>query len=245
MGEALIIAGMLAVIVDAPLKKRLLQESARGLFVHMLGYDLPPEIRTRLSQIVFGTSVYIPHKYLRCAISKLSDEWVSVKVEETYTVHNPTKTVQNYTHEILFEWGEYPYEAKISMLSDDDEYSETSIECAGDNEGFLKVGPRLVKIPAESSRDFIRKYSMIRPVGGWQELFQATPVMKVSIILDYNENELSATVGSFKNPGKQEFVLNKLFMVGEHIGVRWRPASWQIGPAVPQYGPSNLPPSRV
>ncbi len=59
LGEAFLIAGVLALAVDRSLKRELLVDAARGLFVHMLGFDQQPAIKQELAKITFTTKLYI------------------------------------------------------------------------------------------------------------------------------------------------------------------------------------------
>jgi hypothetical protein len=49
LGEAILIAGILTLVVDTFLKARLIKEASKGVFHWMLGFNLPPQIQERLT----------------------------------------------------------------------------------------------------------------------------------------------------------------------------------------------------
>jgi hypothetical protein len=70
IGEALLIAGLLALIVDPVVKRHLLKEASKGIFHYMVGFDQRPEIRERLKTIVFNTKLYREGYEIKCRIER-------------------------------------------------------------------------------------------------------------------------------------------------------------------------------
>jgi hypothetical protein len=58
LSEALFIAGVLTTIVDPFLKRRILREASKDIFYHLLGFDLPIELRDTLSDFLVENRFY-------------------------------------------------------------------------------------------------------------------------------------------------------------------------------------------
>lgn len=120
LSDAMMIAGLLACIVDPFLKKELLREAARGIFVHMIGFDHKPEIKARLQEIAFGTVFYregytvdmeiIPEDVLR----------TTLKMTIRYSIINASQVDQKYQHQMHFNEYEHGSVTAMSIMSTDD-----------------------------------------------------------------------------------------------------------------------------
>ena len=71
LGEALLSAGVLTLLVDPFLKARLLREASRSTFEHMIGFDNEPQLRERIRNIAFETKLYRRDYKLTCKIAPL------------------------------------------------------------------------------------------------------------------------------------------------------------------------------
>jgi hypothetical protein len=58
LGEAVLIAGVLSLVVDPFLKRDLQREASLDIFHHMLGFDQQPEIKDRLKDLICKTVLY-------------------------------------------------------------------------------------------------------------------------------------------------------------------------------------------
>lgn len=56
--EAVIIASILTITVDPFLKRRLIKEASRDIFYHLLGFELPTEVRETLGEFISKTKDY-------------------------------------------------------------------------------------------------------------------------------------------------------------------------------------------
>jgi hypothetical protein len=83
-GEALLIAGLLAMLVDPFLKARLLREASRNLFEHIIGFDHEPEIKQRLRDIVFQTKLYRTNSRISFAVAADAENTVSIQLTLEY-----------------------------------------------------------------------------------------------------------------------------------------------------------------
>jgi hypothetical protein len=108
IGESLLIAGLLALVVDPALKREFLKEASKGVFHLMLGFDQPAEIRERLRDIVFDTKLYRESFEIKCRIARQADGTAKLYFESSYYVVNPTPEDQKYCHRVQFEEGERP-----------------------------------------------------------------------------------------------------------------------------------------
>src|ERR1700730_7053250 len=71
--EGLFIAGVLTIVVDPFLKRRLIKDAARDIFHHLLGLDLPVEIRDSLRDFVFKTDTYRNDMTVAAHVRKVAD----------------------------------------------------------------------------------------------------------------------------------------------------------------------------
>ena len=116
-GEAILIAGVLAFAVDQFLKRELLADAARGLFVHMLGFDQQPEVKKRIADIAFGTKLFISKKQIICSITKAPVLGkVDMRVRMHWTIQNPTSESLPYNYGLAWERAERPTQATLGMI---------------------------------------------------------------------------------------------------------------------------------
>ena len=105
-GEAIVIAGVLALIVDRPLKRALLREAAQGIFKHMLGFDHQPEIKERLQEIALETRLFVRRKYVHLTIEALDNHLVRTTANAEVDLVNPSSTPQPFEQLMQFECAE-------------------------------------------------------------------------------------------------------------------------------------------
>lgn len=224
LSEAVFIAGLVAIAIDRPLKEHLVKDATRDIFVHMLGFSLPPEVRQKLHDIVFKTQLYIPEKHVRCTIARLDADRVELKLVERYQVRNPTEKTLRYEHSIAFEQSEHPHSVELLAASPKNgpEQKLTELKPDQDEPDLLRVGPMNIEIPSGSAPWFQRHYSLTRPLEGAQEFFQILPTMRIHLELLHDE-DVNANAGKPDKRIGKVFMYEQVRMVGEKVTVRWRP----------------------
>lgn len=220
--EALLIAGILCISVDPFLKRQLLREVNQELFVHLVGYDLPQEIKDRLKDTIFGLKLYAVDKRINCEINPCGENQVSVKVTETYDLVNPTPQTQAYTEWAAFEKAELPKRCVVRGRSGDVECSAQELYEPPDDLGILRVDAKKVPIPPTTqgpSWHFSREYELLLPHNHFLHLYQKLPVIGIWVRVS-----APGFVIQSKHTNSYECVHDKLFLTGEQITLRWRPA---------------------
>src|SRR5271163_4569909 len=111
IAEALVVAGVLALIVDPFLKRALLVEASRGIFIHLLGFEHRPEVKDKIKEIVFETKLLRRTADLRCVIGERNDGSFDFTVDYDSEVINPTNTPLDY-----FPWMEFDKAHKLEVF---------------------------------------------------------------------------------------------------------------------------------
>src|SRR5713226_2006741 len=104
-GEALIIAGTLTACVDPFLKNSFARELGRNTFHHLLGYDLPEQIRDRLKNIALGTKTYRKDFSIGCRFEPQPEQRMKLCFEASFEIINPSNDHEKYKPHIAFERG--------------------------------------------------------------------------------------------------------------------------------------------
>jgi hypothetical protein len=79
--DAILIAGILALAVDPWLKRELLDDASREVFIHLLGFEHHPQVKDKLKEMAFETKLL---RTLRMAVTvEHADDgyWVTVKYD--------------------------------------------------------------------------------------------------------------------------------------------------------------------
>jgi len=222
ISEAFLVAGILCVSVDPFLKRQLLREVDQELFVHMIGYDLPLPIKERIKKIVFGIKLYAVDKRITCTISSKDENYVLVKVTETYDLVNPTPIDQKYIAWAAFEKVENPQYCRVRGSGKITCQADTLKESSEDL-GILKVTADEVSIPPtldESNCHFLKEYELILPKEHYLNLYQIIPVIRIWIYVNAPNFTIQSTCQD-----RYENVYPDLFMSGEQLTIRWKPTT--------------------
>lgn len=224
--DAMIVAGILALGIDPLLKRHLLYEASRGIFVHLLGFEHHPQVKDKLKEIVFGTKILRPNINLRCEVAP-QDRFFLFTVEYDAEIINPTDIPVEYRPTIEWEMAHNPTVHRMSFVSSDGkvkwnaadlEIGESSIE-RGVAELHPKkfiIQPQSKKISYKSSGKFALKL-----VHGYWVLFIGTPTLSLSIrVTAPDDYEVSATSADVETHNYWQY--NSIRMRGDHITLRWR-----------------------
>lgn len=104
VGDALVIAGVIALLVDRAVKRDLLLEFASDISHHMVGNLLPPELREHIRNYL---KVALVRKNwsinYESEIQENSTKTVKVTTRSTYEMENRSAAPKKYKHEFLVE----------------------------------------------------------------------------------------------------------------------------------------------
>ncbi len=226
IAEALMIAGLLAIVVDPVLKSNLFKESSRGIFVHLLGFELHPQVKDRLQSIIFNTKLIRETCELRYTIEP-QDGYFFLTVEYDTKIINPTHTTIPFTPSMEFDMA---HKAEIFEMS----FTSSDGECK-----YHQKYPQLIEIenqpgvhrveigtfniePIEKNISYRGngKYR-IKSLYGYSEIKMGSPTLRLSIRVNAPEDyEVGASPSDVVNGNYYEY--NNFRMPGEHVIVRWR-----------------------
>jgi len=96
VGEALIVAAVLALAVDPGLKEHFHQSAIRNVFEHMIGFDHEPEIRAKLRSLALDTKLFVRNYDLRCVLEARPGGGVTLHVSKTVEVVNQSRENAHY-----------------------------------------------------------------------------------------------------------------------------------------------------
>ncbi len=222
LGEALFIAGFIALVVDPFVKQRLLREASKDIFHHLLGFGLPAEIKERLKRIVADTELYRQNMKTTCSFSYVANE-VLIDVEQEFEVVNPTTIRIPFRHELQFEKNEHPQLKKTSLTANRGSYTDTSPKLtplSGETDVLAYRG-RKVWIEPNKTYSFRADYSLRFPCPFFYFQHFGKPTINAVLLVRQKPPDLTvcASPAEIENQGEWSYV--RLFMPGEHFVVRW------------------------
>jgi hypothetical protein len=224
--EAAFIAGILSLSVDPFLKRTLAKEASQDIFQHLLGFDLPIEIRDSLKKFLFSTEHYRKDVEIVAEIKRRSDNVVAVDMTADFTVVAATNCV--YAPRFACELSENVSLKEVSVTGDRPEvsYSHSNIPLVekDDEHGVQEwIGSSIGLQKGESLRSHFR-YTLERGARDFYVLYFGGPTISPRLRITCDESlECSASKADQKNGN--EYVYRKVFVAGDHINVRWEPKS--------------------
>jgi hypothetical protein len=226
IGESLIVAGVLVLLIDPFLKERLLKEASKGIFHYLLGFDHEPEIQNRLKELVFKTTLLRKNYNIKCILTPENDK-MRLDMDISFEVFNPTAEGQEYIHAAEFEKVEEPKSRGMSLISEARTYSEEEvafklkdddIEVLESSVGPINIEPSIKNI----SYKFSTKVSLLYPLEFFHAIHVGTPTigMYVEIIPPKGFRVTSGKSKKMSHAGNI-WEYRDLFMPGEHVNIRW------------------------
>jgi hypothetical protein len=223
--DAVLIAGILALVVDPILKRDLLREASMGIFKHILGFEHLPEVKDKLQQIVTETKLIRKTFDLRCEIEP-RDGYFEFTVEYDSEMLNPTHSVVDYTpfmefdaaHKLEVEW--------MSFTSSDRKikWAVKHPQPKQEEPGVDMVKGRKFAIQPEKNGVTYKgagKYK-IQLRNGYSQFYAGLPTLhtRLRVLKIPPAYMVSATPASVEIENDWQY--DKLQMIGDHITVRWR-----------------------
>src|ERR1035437_3093075 len=171
IGEALFVAGFLAVGVDRYVKTKLVDDVVRDVIPYAIGFNLPKEFSKEL-RTLFGTGVTRSGMEVTYKLTRLGTSYVKKDVEVGYFLHNNTARPLDYVHKVSVDTSQFPDRPtmkttirrfacwKDGLWKYKLEAGDPGFETSSKN-GFL-VFERKLSIPPDSGK-------VIKCVHGWTE----------------------------------------------------------------------------
>jgi hypothetical protein len=231
LNEALFIAAVLTLTVDPFLKKRLAKEASKDIFHHLLGLDLPPEIRERLKSFVFEQKYYRSALEIDAHAEKKQDHSVHLRVRVRATIVAICDC--DYTQILGFEEFENPSIAEVSVTSHLKEHTyaypnsqDPTVPVpkgVADEPMVLEwKGKTLRLAKGETLSSFFDFTIQGSEKDFWVQHFGTTTVNPRVRLSASDDLEICASKPERTN-GTHEYIYERVYVPGDHIQIRWRP----------------------
>jgi hypothetical protein len=224
MCEALFIAAALTLTVDPFLKRRLVQDAAKDIFHHLLGFSLPEQIRERLKTIVEETRLYRKDMVMDASFSVVDNVRMHIDIATAYEVINPSCETIGFRQVLDFEKAENAHLKKVWCSEGKREYGKAAALQLNDDGGTIYVGKEIKVSPSRTGKRyrFLAEYSVEGfsvPDGFYTQMFKY-PTIGVTLRITARPQSLKfgTDLGSLVN---DVCVTERLFMPGDHITIRW------------------------
>ena len=223
--KAMFIAGMVTVAVDPFLKRRLLKEASTDIFHHLLGFDLPLEIRETLRDFLFKNRSYRRNVIIDVHAETASDGMVDV----TWTMHSDVVAVAatEYQQHASFEEAEQGrvLEASVTSASHPKlNYTETTPPLKPDkNEPMVSAWfGKKIKLKNGDVLHAYLKFVTRGPLTGFTVTNFASSTIHPRVRLS-SSDDLDIYASQSDERSGNEYIYPKVFVPSDHIQIRWRP----------------------
>jgi len=221
-GDAAVIAGFLALVVDRPLKRRLLAEAARGIFKHMLGFEQQPQIRDRLEKIALQTKLFTRNRHIQVKIEPAEMGSVTVTVRTEVDLVNPSPTVIPWEQYMAFERAERATALGMGLLCSDSRQNYWCDEPLKPLNGGGVLEARAPRIEVSPGLEYrlIHQHKQLAPDDFYVRYHVALPSIGFEVSVECPE-EFEVEVGPYTGRAKMAWKYDGLLMTGEYVNVRW------------------------
>jgi hypothetical protein len=222
--KAMFIAGIVTVAVDPFLKRRLLREASADIFHHLLGFDLPLEIRETLRDFLFKNRSYRRNVIIDVHAETASDGMVDV----TWTMHSDVVAVAatEYQQHASFEDAEQGriLEASVTSASNPKlNYTEKTPPLTPDkNEPMVSAwfGKKIKLKNGDVLRAYL-KFVTRGPLTGFSVTNFAFSTIHPRVRLS-SSDDLEIYASQSDERSGNEYIYPKVFVPSDHIQIRWR-----------------------
>ncbi len=223
-GDAVFIAGVLALGVDPLLKRDLLTEASRGIFFHILGFEHDPQVKDKLRDIVYGTKLLRRKLHTKLTIEPTHDGfWITVEYESE--IVNSTNNPVSYEPSIDVDMAHKPEVLRMSLTSNDGKvkWTEKNLALREYEPGVKIAKPHRVQLQP-GSRGVVYCGSGIYKIftkHGYFITYSGLPTLQTSTrVVIPEEYEVSATKADIYNENYWQW--DEIQMRGDHTTIRWR-----------------------
>jgi hypothetical protein len=223
--KALFIAGVVTVAVDPFLKRRLLKEASTDIFHHLLGFDLPVEIRESLRDFLFKNRYYRRNVIIDVHAETTPDGMVEV----TWTMHSDVVAVAatEYQQHASFEDAEQAriLEASVTSASHPKlNYTERTPSLTPEkNEPMVSAWfGKKIKLKKGDELHSYLKFVTRGPRTGFSVTNFASSTINPRVKVSAGDDLEIYASQSDQRTG-DEYIYRKVFVPSDHIQIRWRP----------------------
>jgi hypothetical protein len=248
IGEALFVAGFLALGVDRYVKTKLVKDVVRDVLPYAIGFGLPKEFSKEL-RTLFGAGVTRSNMQVIYKLTRVGTNYVKKDVEVEYLLHNNTGRRLDYVHKVSVDQSQFPDEPTMKTTI-------RHFACWKDGRWKYKLepgDPAFEKLPTNGFLVFERTLSippdqpdcgkLIKCVHGWTEYQWVNysdhftfggptvgvaftilypkdmNVAPISFEKDINDGDITPDDG--KHPGLKSYSYAGVMLTGQHLWVQW------------------------
>ena len=222
--EALFIAGFLSLTVDLYLKRKLQRDVARDIFHHLLGINLPIEIRESIKDSVQQNHVYRRNMEIEARATCIDG---SVRLEISISSQVIAATNTTYEHKHLAEDAERPTLLEVSLTSATSpklnySYKNVHMEKKDDEPEVLQWRKKTKLVRGQEVYTYSRFSVEGRGLHDFWTLNFGSPVIHPRLRV-YGDEKLTVTASLASHVNANEYFYQKVFVVGDHLQIRWKP----------------------
>jgi hypothetical protein len=229
LGDALVVAAILALTVDFYLKDRVLREVSSDVSKYLVGYRLPGEVQDRIRSLLQTRWIKRSCR-IRLRLTDLTGARVRIEIRASRNVENITTEESSFRDRIAYE--RHLPQTIVEMRCDSaDTRAQYQVGGHGlaqekaDEPGVMEALGRVVKIPpvhesAGQYYQFTVQYEADYPEN-YSDIFAFDlPTINVVVEAECSPGfRVTLPPADITTPNRWEY--NRLFLTGEHIRYRW------------------------
>jgi hypothetical protein len=224
LADPLMIAGILALVVDPLLKRQLLREVSQNAFAHLIGFDHEPELKQRLRSMVFDTKLYRKDLYLDCEV-RPCDSGATLTIKSRCEVLNQSLEPQSYAPYWEFDETDSPFGCSLSVIVGDTQ-KENLLPKASKRAGHvvLEASKKISIQPRSKNTRYIfeSEVSFHVPKNYYHPIYASIPTINTNIELRALDGWQVWIGDSTSRQSQDSLHEAKIFMQGDHIELHWR-----------------------
>ena len=225
LSEAFFITGFLTIAVDPFLRRRLLKEATTDIFHHLLGFDLPVEIRETLKDFLLANRSYRRNVIIEAHAQTRPDGDVDV----TWSMNADVVAVAatEYVQHVSFEEPEHGLILEASVTSSTHpelNYTEKSPSLKLDKDQPMVSawsGKKVKLKKGDEIHSFVKFTTRGSRTGFSTTHFGNATINPRVRVSGSSVLEVFSSASDQRN--ENEYIHRKVFVQGDHIQVRWRP----------------------
>jgi hypothetical protein len=224
--EAVFIAAFLTVTVDPFVKRRLLKEASQDIFHHLIGIDLPIEMRERLKRYIFDLRYYREQMTLRVEAQREEDGRLRIHVTTDAVVVSLTDC--SYQQRLTFEESECArvigMTARTATRTSEWPAGSEIVESPDEPMELVAQNPDIPLSRGERLNSHFSFNVHGAETDFWVYNFGTTTVDVTVVLRPLPGMEMFAPYSKCRdknNPNVYHY--RRVFIVGDHLHVRWRP----------------------
>ncbi len=223
--DAVLIAGILALAVDPLLKRDLLVQASRGIFVHLLGFEHHPQVKEKLKRIVFETKILRTQCHMVLTVQPRKEGDFLLTVDYDSEIINPTAAPVDFEPYAESDAAHKPQQLRMQFVSSGGKvaWTEMNVKLSESEPGVLIAKPHKISLQPQSRGVTYHGSGtyQITSRHGYFITHMGLPTLDLSIRVNIPDDyQVAATQSDVQTDKYWEY--NNIRMTGEHVTVRWR-----------------------